>query len=74
MGTEIEVKIGREIVRARRAKHWSQERLAREAGVSRHYLSEVENGSRQVSVSMVVRIWSVLTETEVGELFRVLGI
>lgn len=56
MSNDIEKRIGNEIVRLRRAKHWSQERLAREASVSRHYLSEIENGTRQVSVGMVVKI------------------
>lgn len=56
MDTNIEQQIGREIVRLRRSKHWSQEQLAREANISRHYLSEVENGIRQVSVSMIAKI------------------
>lgn len=55
-GMNIEQQIGKEIVRLRRSKHWSQERLAQEANISRHYLSEVENGVRQVSVSMVAKI------------------
>jgi transcriptional regulator with XRE-family HTH domain len=37
--------LGRAIAGARRNRGWTQERLARELGIDRSYLSELESGS-----------------------------
>lgn len=52
----IEQQIGAAIVRVRRGKRISQESLSRRTGISRHYISEIENGNRQVSITIIHRI------------------
>ena len=47
---------GRNVRQARKDKGWTQEQLAFEAGVKRAYLSEVENGQRNVSLDMVEKL------------------
>ncbi|MGV8856891.1 MAG: helix-turn-helix domain-containing protein [Devosia sp.] len=47
---------GRNVRQARKEKGWTQEQLAFEAGVKRAYLSEVENGQRNVSLDVVERL------------------
>ena len=45
--------LGKEIRRRRKALGWTQQRLAEEADLSPHYLSEVETSKRDPSVSTV---------------------
>lgn len=52
----IEQQLGAAIVKVRRGKHISQENLSRRTGISRHYISEIENGNRQVSITIIHRI------------------
>ena len=47
---------GRKVRQARKDKGWTQEQLAFEAGVKRAYLSEVENGQRNVSLDVVEKL------------------
>ena len=47
---------GRNVRQARKDKGWTQEQLALEAGVKRAYLSEVENGQRNVSLDVVEKL------------------
>jgi len=47
---------GRNVRQARKDKGWTQEQLAFEAGVKRAYLSEVENGQRNVSLDIVEKL------------------
>jgi transcriptional regulator with XRE-family HTH domain len=47
---------GRNVRKARKDKGWTQEQLAFEAGVKRAYLSEVENGQRNVSLDVVEKL------------------
>tara|TARA_R110002020_G_scaffold50791_2_gene143660 strand:+ start:2124 stop:2330 length:207 start_codon:yes stop_codon:yes gene_type:complete len=47
---------GRNVRQARKEKGWTQEQLAFEAGVKRAYLSEVENGQRNVSLDVVEKL------------------
>jgi transcriptional regulator with XRE-family HTH domain len=47
---------GRNVRQARKDKGWTQEQLAFEAGVKRAYLSEVENGQRNVSLDVVEKL------------------
>lgn len=54
---------GRNVRQARKDKGWTQEQLAFEAGVKRAYLSEVENGQRNVSLDVVEKLAKAL---EVG--------
>lgn len=53
--TLIEV-FGRNVRAARKQQGWTQEQLAFEAGVKRAYLSEVENGQRNVSLDVVEKL------------------
>jgi transcriptional regulator with XRE-family HTH domain len=47
---------GRRVREVRHERGWTQEQLAFEAGVKRAYLSEVENGQRNVSLDMVEKL------------------
>lgn len=57
---DIEKKFGRCIVNLRKERGYSQEYIAAKAGISRHYLSDIENGRRHLSLSIAERIASVL--------------
>lgn len=52
----IEQKFGATIVRLRKERNLSQERFAGEAGVSTRYMSDVENGIRNVSLDIIEKI------------------
>lgn len=54
------------------AKGWSQERLALESGLDRTYVSAVERGVWNVSLSNIERLAESL-ETEAWELLRPLS-
>ncbi len=47
---------GRNVRKLRKERGWTQEQLAFEAGVKRAYLSEVENGQRNVSLDVVEKL------------------
>ena len=47
---------GRNVRQTRKERGWTQEQLAFEAGVKRAYLSEVENGQRNVSLDVVEKL------------------
>lgn len=64
----IEQKFGVTIVRLRKEKKLSQERFAGEAGVSTRYMSDVENGIRNVSLDIIEKIAKQLGLT-ISELF-----
>lgn len=51
---------GRRVREVRHERGWTQEQLAFEAGVKRAYLSEVENGQRNVSLDVVEKLASAL--------------
>lgn len=51
----IEV-FGRRVRDLRHQQGWTQEQLAFEAGVKRAYLSEIENGQRNVSLDVVEKL------------------
>lgn len=54
---------GQNVRQARKDKGWTQEQLAFEAGVKRAYLSEVENGQRNVSLDVVEKLAQALGVT-----------
>jgi ribosome-binding protein aMBF1 (putative translation factor) len=59
-----------EVVRKRRlALNLSQEELASRAGVHRTYLSDIERGARNITVTVLARIAEAL-EVRVSRLFR----
>lgn len=47
---------GQRLVELRRAKGWSQERLALECGLARSYLGGVERGQRNISLKNIYRL------------------
>ena len=47
---------GKRVREVRHERGWTQEQLAFEAGVKRSYLSEVENGQRNVSLDVVEKL------------------
>ena len=51
---------GRNVRQTRKSKGWTQEQLAFEAGVKRAYLSEIENGQRNVSLDVVEKLATAL--------------
>ena len=53
---EIRRRLGRNVQRERSAKGWSQEELADRAGLHRTYISGVERGVRNPTVTVVEKI------------------
>lgn len=49
-------KIGATILRLRNIKGISQEKMAFEAGIDRRYMSDIENGKRNISLDILVKI------------------
>lgn len=52
----LQVKLGKAIQKIRRAHGMSQERLALEASIDRRYMSDIENGKRNLSIDVIERI------------------
>jgi transcriptional regulator with XRE-family HTH domain len=50
------VKIGRGVRAKRVAKFWTQEQLAREAGISQKALSKIENNEVEPRFSTIIRL------------------
>lgn len=48
--------IGNTIIRLRKSKGISQESLAAEAGIDRRYMSDVEQGKRNISLDVLNRL------------------
>jgi transcriptional regulator with XRE-family HTH domain len=57
---DIRVIVGKNIRNLRKAKGWSQETLAFEAGLHRTYIGDIERGERNVSVVNVQKIANAL--------------
>lgn len=64
----IEQKLGAAIMMRRRNQLISQEDFARKAGITRSYMSSIENGKRVVSVSIIEKVAKTLGIT-LSELF-----
>ncbi len=52
----IHEKFGQAVATLRKGKGYSQERFAFEAGIARKYMSDIENGKRNVSLDVIKRI------------------
>jgi transcriptional regulator with XRE-family HTH domain len=66
---EIRRILAANIVRLRRAKGFSQEALAWDAGVARSYMVKIETGQTSTGLDVIGRLASVL-EVEPAELLR----
>lgn len=62
-------RVRQNIIRIRQEKGYTQERLAYEAGISKGYLNEFENGKKGVSVTTLDKLTDVL-DVDVIEFFR----
>ena len=52
----IHEKFGLAVAALRKEKGYSQERFALEANIARKYMSDIENGKRNVSLDVMMRI------------------
>ena len=52
----LQVDLGRTISRLRKEKGYSQETFANEAGIDRRYMSDIENGKRNISIDILDRV------------------
>lgn len=66
---ELCIQFGRHLARIRKAKGWSQERLANESGLARSYVGDVERGIRNIALVNICKIADTL-EVDVIELMR----
>lgn len=62
-------KLGRVIVELRKAKGVSQETMANEAQIGRKYMSDIENGKRNLSLDLLERI-ATYFNLPLSELFK----
>ncbi len=53
---DIRKLVGRNVRRYRQEKDWSQEELAFESGIHQTYLSGVENGNRNPTVTVLAKL------------------
>lgn len=58
--SDVGHRLRRSLIAARRAKEWSQRRLAEEAGVSAHTVQKIESEDVSPSLAMVERLASAL--------------
>ncbi|MEQ8441227.1 MAG: helix-turn-helix transcriptional regulator [Alphaproteobacteria bacterium] len=59
---DIRMRVGKNVQRLRKAKGWSQEELAFECGLHRTYISGVERGIRNPTVTVLEKIATSLEE------------
>lgn len=69
MQTDPRILFGRRLAEIRRAKGWSQEKLALESGMARSYVGGVERGQRNIALVNICRLAETLGISP-GELMR----
>ena len=52
----IQEKVGKTIIKLRKEQGMSQETFAYESGIDRRYLSDIENGKRNISLDILERV------------------
>lgn len=62
-------KFGQRLAEIRKARGWSQEKLALESGLARSYLGGVERGQRNIAVLNILKLARTL-ECDPGALLR----
>ena len=63
MPSDPRILFGQRLIEARKAKSWSQERLALESGLARSYLGGVERGQRNIALLNIYRLAEALDVT-----------
>ncbi|WP_430443645.1 helix-turn-helix domain-containing protein [Sphingorhabdus contaminans] len=63
MLVNIQERLGANLRTLRTAKGWSQERFAFEAGIHRTYISDLERGARNPTISVVEKLANCLGVT-----------
>jgi transcriptional regulator with XRE-family HTH domain len=53
---DMRVRLGRNVRRLREARGWSQEDYAERAGIHRTYVSDIERGSRNPTITVVEKL------------------
>lgn len=56
----LQERVGQTIIDERKAQGMSQEKFAYEAEIDRRYMSDIENGRRNISLDILERICSTL--------------
>ena len=66
----LQEKVGKTIIQLRKERGFSQETFAFEAGIDRRYMSDIENGKRNISLDILERVCQKLG-IKISELFGV---
>ncbi|MEO7246836.1 MAG: helix-turn-helix transcriptional regulator [Novosphingobium sp.] len=66
---DIRTRLGRNVRKLREARGWSQEDYADRAGIHRTYVSDIERGRRNPTITVVEKLAGPL-EVAVGELLN----
>ncbi|WP_108811838.1 helix-turn-helix domain-containing protein [Sphingorhabdus sp. Alg231-15] len=64
---DIQQRLGKNLRKLRKAKGWSQEEFAFEAGIHRTYISDLERGARNPTITVVEKLAQAL-DVKAGEL------
>ena len=65
----LQERVGKTIIDERKAQGMSQEKFAYEAEIDRRYMSDIENGRRNISLDILERICSTL-HLSLSEFFK----
>ncbi|WP_109794313.1 helix-turn-helix domain-containing protein [Minwuia thermotolerans] len=57
---DIRLRLGQNIRRLRQSQGWSQEQFAFEAGIHRTYISDLERGTRNPTITVVEKLAAAL--------------
>ncbi len=68
MDKTLSQRFGSTVVRLRKERGISQESFANQANIARHYMSEIENGRRNISLDIIEKIGKTLG-LKLSELF-----
>jgi transcriptional regulator with XRE-family HTH domain len=64
---DIRARVGKSVQRLRQAKGWSQEELAEQAGMHRTYISGIERGIRNATLTVLERL-AIALGVRIGDL------
>ena len=66
----LQEKVGRTIVDLRKSKGLSQERFAIDSNIDRRYMSDIENGRRNISLDILERTCATL-DISISDFFKI---